>query len=98
MPRSIPGYDFAVIQGLFARAGTPRAVVDRIASEIAVIVKEPEVIAAFDKIGAEPPAGSSADDFARALKDEARARGQGGGGGRHQAAVMSASEGRPTWY
>ena len=67
----IPGYDFAVIQGLFARAGTPRAVVDRIASEIAVIVKEPDVIAAFDKSGAEPVAGNSADDFARALKDEA---------------------------
>ena len=36
-----------------------------------MIVKEPEVIAAFDKIGAEPVAGNSADDFARALKDEA---------------------------
>jgi tripartite-type tricarboxylate transporter receptor subunit TctC len=68
---TIPGYDFAVIQGLFARTGTPREIVQRIATEVAAIVKEPEVVAAFDKVGAEPPAGSSADDFARALKDEA---------------------------
>jgi tripartite-type tricarboxylate transporter receptor subunit TctC len=67
----VPGYDFTVIQGLFARVGTPRAIVERIAAEVGAIVREPEVIAAFDKIGAEPPAGSSADDFARALKDEA---------------------------
>lgn len=67
---SIPGYDFAVIQGLFARTGTPRAILDRIGTEMAAIVKDPEVVAAFDKIGAEPPTGNSADDFARALKDE----------------------------
>ena len=67
---SIPGYDFAVIQGLFARTGTPRAILDRIGTKVAAIVKDPEVVAAFDKIGAEPAAGNSADDFARALKGE----------------------------
>jgi tripartite-type tricarboxylate transporter receptor subunit TctC len=67
---TIPGYDFAVIQGLFARTGTPPAVIQRIATEVSAIVKEPEVIAAFDKIGAEAASGGS-DDFARALKDEA---------------------------
>ena len=66
---SIPGYNFAVNQGLFARAGTPREIVQRIASEIAVIVKEPEVIAAMDKIGAEPASGGT-EDLARAMKDE----------------------------
>jgi tripartite-type tricarboxylate transporter receptor subunit TctC len=65
----IPGYDFAVNQGLLARTGTPREIVQKIAGEVAVIVKEPEVIAAFDKVGAEPASGG-ADDFARALKDE----------------------------
>jgi tripartite-type tricarboxylate transporter receptor subunit TctC len=67
----ISGYDFAVIQGLYARAGTPRAIVDRIASEVGVIVKEPEVIAAFDKAGAEAPPESGTDYFARVLRDEA---------------------------
>ncbi|HZO46130.1 MAG TPA: tripartite tricarboxylate transporter substrate binding protein [Xanthobacteraceae bacterium] len=66
---TIPGYNFAVNQGLFARAGTPREIVQRIAGEIAVIVKEPEVVAAFDKIGAEPASGGT-EDLARAMKDE----------------------------
>jgi tripartite-type tricarboxylate transporter receptor subunit TctC len=66
---TIPGYNFEVNQGLFARVGTPREVVAKIASEIAVIVKEPEVIAAMDKIGAEPASGGT-EDLARAIKDE----------------------------
>ncbi len=67
---TIPGYDFAVNQGLFARTGTPREIVQRIASEVAVIMKEPEIIAALDKIGAEPASGGT-DDLAQAMKDEA---------------------------
>jgi tripartite-type tricarboxylate transporter receptor subunit TctC len=66
---TIPGYNFAVNQGLFARTGTPREIVQRIASEIAVIMKEPDVIAALDKIGAEPASGGT-EDLARAIKDE----------------------------
>ena len=66
---TIPGYNFAVNQGLFARTGTPREVVERIAREVAVIVKEPEIIAALDKIGAEPASGGT-EDLARAMKDE----------------------------
>jgi tripartite-type tricarboxylate transporter receptor subunit TctC len=66
---TIPGYNFAVNQGLFARVGTPREIVAKIAGEIAVIVKEPEVIAAMDKIGAEPASGGT-EDLARAIKDE----------------------------
>jgi tripartite-type tricarboxylate transporter receptor subunit TctC len=66
---TIPGYNFAVNQGLFARTGTPREAVERIAREIAVIMKEPEVIAALDKIGAEPASGGT-EDLARAMKDE----------------------------
>jgi tripartite-type tricarboxylate transporter receptor subunit TctC len=66
---TIPGYNFAVNQGLFARTGTPREIAQRIAREIAVIVKDPEVIAAMDKIGAEPASGGT-EDLARAIKDE----------------------------
>jgi tripartite-type tricarboxylate transporter receptor subunit TctC len=66
---TIPGYNFAVNQGLFARTGTPPAIVQRIAREVAVIVKEPGVIAALDKIGAEPASGGT-EDLARAMKDE----------------------------
>jgi tripartite-type tricarboxylate transporter receptor subunit TctC len=66
---TIPGYNFEVNQGLFARVGTPREIVAKIAGEVAVIVKEPEVIAAMDKIGAEPASGGT-EDLARAIKDE----------------------------
>jgi tripartite-type tricarboxylate transporter receptor subunit TctC len=66
---TIPGYNFEVNQGLFARVGTPREIVAKIAGEVAVIVKEPEVIAAMDKIGAEPASGGT-EDLARAMKDE----------------------------
>ena len=66
---TIPGYNFAVNQGLFARTGTPREIVSEDRGEIAVIVKEPEVIAAMDKIGAEPASGGT-EDLARAIKDE----------------------------
>jgi tripartite-type tricarboxylate transporter receptor subunit TctC len=66
---TIPGYNFAVNQGLFARVGTPREIVAKIAGEMAAIVKEPEVIAAMDKIGAEPASGGT-DDLARAMKEE----------------------------
>jgi tripartite-type tricarboxylate transporter receptor subunit TctC len=66
---TIPGYNFAVNQGLFARTGTPREIVQKVASEIAVIMKEPDVIAALDKIGAEPASGGT-EDLARAMKDE----------------------------
>ncbi len=65
----IPGYNFAVNQGLLARVGTPREIVQKIAAEMAAIVKEPEVIAAFDKIGAESASGGT-DDLARTLKEE----------------------------
>src|SRR5262249_15967388 len=81
-------YDFAVIQGLYARAGTPREIVDRIASEVGVIVKEPEVIAQFDKIGAEAAAESGADYFARILKDEAD----------RVARAVAAAGRKPPWY
>jgi len=66
---TIPGYNFEVNQGLFARTGTPRQIVQRIAGEVAAIMKEPEVVAALDKIGAEPASGGT-DDLARAMKDE----------------------------
>ena len=66
---TISGYNFAVNQGLFARVGTPREIVAKIAGEMAVIVKEPEVIAAMDKIGAEPASGGT-EDLARAMNDE----------------------------
>lgn len=66
----VPGLDLSVIQGIMARVGTPPAVVQKIASEIAAIVKEPEVIQQFAIAGIEP-SGGGPDEYKAALKNEA---------------------------
>jgi len=59
---------FGAERPLSPSAGDPSNLV---ASEVGVIVKDPEVIAEFDKIGAEAAAESGADYFARILREEA---------------------------
>jgi tripartite-type tricarboxylate transporter receptor subunit TctC len=66
----IPGFDMAVIQGLFVRAGTPKEASARIAAEVAAIVKEPDVMRQFAIAGIEPVGGDAAA-HAQALKSEA---------------------------
>ncbi|MFL6796175.1 MAG: Bug family tripartite tricarboxylate transporter substrate binding protein [Xanthobacteraceae bacterium] len=65
-----PGLDLAVIQGILARVGTSPAVVEKIAGEIAAIVKEPEIIRQFAISGSEP-VGSGPAEYAAALAREA---------------------------
>jgi tripartite-type tricarboxylate transporter receptor subunit TctC len=59
---TVNGYEAVAWQGLFAPAGTPRPVVDRIAGEVRRIWALPEVMAALTKLGAEPVV-SSPDEF-----------------------------------
>lgn len=66
----IPGYDLAVIQGLFARTGTPQPIVQKVAAEMAAIVRDPEVIQQFGVAGIEP-VGAGPDEFRTALANEA---------------------------
>ncbi len=65
----LPGYDLAVIQGLLARAGTPKAVIERIAAEVKAIVQEPDIVQQFAVAGIEP-AGAGPDEYGRALQGE----------------------------
>jgi tripartite-type tricarboxylate transporter receptor subunit TctC len=65
-----PGFDLAVIQGLFARVGTPKTVVEKIAAEMAEIVKEPEIISQFATAGIEP-VGAGPEEYRAALNGEA---------------------------
>jgi tripartite-type tricarboxylate transporter receptor subunit TctC len=51
---SVPGYDVQIWWGLFAPAGTPAPVVDRLNSEIRAIVGTPEMRERFSQEGAEP--------------------------------------------
>ena len=65
----IPGFDLAVIQGLLARVGTPKPVIDRIASEVKAILEEPDIVRQFAAAGIEP-ASAGPDDYGRALQGE----------------------------
>jgi tripartite-type tricarboxylate transporter receptor subunit TctC len=49
--------------GLFAVAGTPQAVLDRMASAVAASLREPDVVARLAQLGAEP-VGSTPAEFA----------------------------------
>jgi tripartite-type tricarboxylate transporter receptor subunit TctC len=66
----VPGLDLAVIQGVMARVGTPAPIVQKIASEVAAIVREPEVVQQFAIAGIEP-AGAGPEDYQAALRNEA---------------------------
>jgi tripartite-type tricarboxylate transporter receptor subunit TctC len=55
--------------GLFAVAGTPTPVVERLASEVAAIVASPEVLEKFAAIGAEPVRGGP-EQLASMVKDD----------------------------
>lgn len=69
MSEFVPGFDLAVIQGLYARTGTPQAIVQKVAVELAAIMKNPEVLRQYQVAGIEPASGGP-DVFAAALRAE----------------------------
>jgi tripartite-type tricarboxylate transporter receptor subunit TctC len=48
-----PDFDGQTFTGLFAPAGTPAAIVDKLHGALVAILKEPSVIDKFEKLGAE---------------------------------------------
>lgn len=67
----IPGFDFAPVIGIFARAGTPAAIVQKIVAEALAIVKEPEAVRQLAVVGVEP-AAAGPEEFASTLAAETR--------------------------
>jgi tripartite-type tricarboxylate transporter receptor subunit TctC len=65
----IPGFDYAVLIGLLARNGTPQAAMDKIATEMSAVLKQPEVTARFTALGIEAM-WQGPKDYARTIKDE----------------------------
>src|SRR5262245_21235055 len=65
----IPDFNFAPIVGIYARAGMPAAIIQKIAAEATAIVKEPEIVKQLAVVGAEPTGGGP-EVFDRALKGE----------------------------
>lgn len=66
---TIPGYRAEAFQGMVAPAGVPQAIVNKLAAEVARIVKLPEVSQRFQLDGAEA-VGSTPKEFAAFLRTE----------------------------
>jgi tripartite-type tricarboxylate transporter receptor subunit TctC len=58
----LPGYEISTWYGMWAPANTPKEIVDKLSSEIARIVNDPEMAKRFAAMGS-IPIGSSAADF-----------------------------------
>jgi tripartite-type tricarboxylate transporter receptor subunit TctC len=65
----VQGYEATIWLGLMAPAGTPRALLDRLSSEVNKIVNSPEVKEAWGKQGAQPM-GMSVDQFEKFLRED----------------------------
>lgn len=66
---TLQGYRAEAFQGMVAPAGVPKGIIDKIAAEVARIVKLPEVAERFQLDGAEA-VGSTPKEFAAFLKAE----------------------------
>ena len=65
----VPGFQVSEWNGLFAPAGTPRPVLERLEAETRAIVASPEMKKRFAELGVQG-VGSSAQEFSAFLKAE----------------------------
>jgi tripartite-type tricarboxylate transporter receptor subunit TctC len=57
----ISGYDFSPTIGVFAAAGTPQAVIDKMSADVAKVARMPETLQILSNAGVEAVGGSVAD-------------------------------------
>lgn len=67
----LPAAEHVAWFGIFAPAGTPKSLVNKLAADITAIARNPETKALFERQGAEPVDDSSPEAFARLVKAEA---------------------------
>lgn len=65
----VPGFDYVTWYGLFAPAGTPRDIVNRLNTQVAKMLAEPELAKRFASQGAEP-LSNSPDELAQYRRAE----------------------------
>src|SRR5205807_2882897 len=70
----LPGYECSLWQAIVAPAATPSAIIARLNGAIAVVLRDPEVRAAFAKNGVEPEPSSPEALAARIREDLAKWR------------------------
>ncbi len=68
----VPGYDLTIMAGLFARAGTPQPIVDKLAAAAIAVVNMPETKKQMEGAGIEP-AGENGAAFGKYLAAETTA-------------------------
>ena len=66
----LPGYDAASWHMFVAPAATPKAIVQRLYTEVDAIIKEPDVVAEIAKRGFEPIGGGPPDKLAAFVRSE----------------------------
>jgi tripartite-type tricarboxylate transporter receptor subunit TctC len=64
-----PGFNILNWTGLMAPAGTPRSIIERLAREVARIVRDPKIAATFAASGLDPLGGSPEEFAAMIAKD-----------------------------
>ncbi|MGC1816091.1 MAG: tripartite tricarboxylate transporter substrate binding protein [Casimicrobiaceae bacterium] len=67
---TVPGFDWQAWQGIVAPAGTPKAVVDRLWSELQKVQETPQFKQELVKFGMEPFAPQTPGEFAAIIKAE----------------------------
>src|SRR5260370_36522737 len=67
----VPGFNFPIWYGVWVPAGTPAAVVDKLAKDIARVLAAPDVRAALAKHGADPMSMTQ-PDFAHFVLSESK--------------------------
>ena len=65
----VPGYGITLWGGIFAPAGTPQAVIDKLSKDIATVLKMPDVQERLRQLGA-TPVGSTPAEFDSFFKEE----------------------------
>jgi len=65
----IKGYESATWYGIVAPAGTPQEIVTKLSTEVAAILKQPDINERLSKEGADP-VGSSPQEFGRFMQQE----------------------------
>jgi tripartite-type tricarboxylate transporter receptor subunit TctC len=69
-----PGYDLGIWQSIVAPAGTPRAVIDKLAAAIKVALGDPELREKIRVAGIEPAFSNSPQEFAAFVRAQAETR------------------------
>jgi tripartite-type tricarboxylate transporter receptor subunit TctC len=71
----LPGYESAAKIGLFARAGTPRSILDLVHREVAQFLRQPETTERMFKAGVEVIANTP-QEFGEAIRTEMKVKGR----------------------